>query len=354
MNPALQEVLPYIRPRSGELGWLGLLMAGMLLALLIGAVLSYLATLWRRRVRARRAFFAAATERHLSPAQSQLLYEISRHHRMHDPLLLLTSLKTFDQHAGRVAADGRARQHLKAIGAIRRHLGFDAPSVKQRFYTTRTLAPGQKLVVWAHGQQAGFVQCVVVGRDERAITAVPLRRDDDRLLSDLRAGDRIKVRFWRDGDTEYRFRTDILEAKADTTSVRIRHAESLERVQKRDFYRIRVDLPLRLYALPLGVEDIALERVVETATDSLEGQLLDLSGGGLSFFHGTPVPRQAELVVDPAYDGPFPLAGAHLLLVEQLKQADGWNVRLQFVELPSAVRDDLVAALFDYELSASR
>jgi c-di-GMP-binding flagellar brake protein YcgR len=104
-------------------------------------------------------------------------------------------------------------------------------------------------------KEGGFIQCVVVGRDERAVTAVPLRHDGDHLLSQLQAGPKIKVRFWRDGDTEYRFRTDILEFEQHTTSVRIRHAEELERVQQRYFYRIHVGLPIVLYALPLGVEE---------------------------------------------------------------------------------------------------
>lgn len=352
MDSGFQQVLPYIRPRSGELGWLGLLVGGMLLALLVGSVLTWLATIWRRRTQTRRSFFAAAAERQLSPKHTQLLYDISRQHGMRDPLLLLTSLRTFDQHAGRVAEGGDKRR-LKAVGAARMRLGFDTPSVQQRFYTTRTLAPGQKLMVWPHGQEAGFIQCVVVDRDERAITAVPLRRDDDRLLSNLQAGDQIKVRFWRDGDTEYRFRTDILEVESDRTSIRIRHAETLERVQQRDFYRVRVGRPLGLYALPPGIEDLEPDKVSAAATDRLDGTLLDISGGGLSFFDEKPVPRQGELVVDPDYDGPFPIAGAHLLLVEQHQQPEGWRVRLQFVELPASVKDDLVAAIFDFELNAS-
>ena len=354
MDSGYQDILPYIRPRAGDLGWLGLLMASLIIALLAGALLTYLTTGWRRRRRTRLAFFAAAAERRLSIPQTTMLYDLSRRHRMHDPLLLLTSLKIFDDHAGRLAAGGGDRTRLNALGAVRRRLGFDTPAVEQRFYTTRTLAPGQKLMVWPNGLQRGFIQCVVVGRDERAITAVPLRRDDDELLSQLQAGEKIKVLFWRDGDTEYRFRTDILEFQPHTTSVRIRHAEELERVQQRDFYRIHVDMHVRLYALPLGIEEIDPERVASVATDVLEADLMDLSGGGLSLFLPGPAPRNAEIVIDPVYEGVFPLAAAHLLIVDQQRQGNGWHVRLQFTELPAAVRDDLVAAIFDYELSAAR
>ncbi|HJP34322.1 MAG TPA: hypothetical protein QGF95_27565 [Candidatus Latescibacteria bacterium] len=353
MNSAYEEVLPYIRPRSGELGWLGLLMAGMLLALLAATVLTYIATIWRSRRRTRLAFSATGLERHLSPSQIHMLYDLSRRHRMHDPLLLLTSLKVFDQHAGRLADETDNQAELRKLASARKRLGFDRPSVAQRFYTTRTLTPGQKLMVWPHGQEAGFIQCVVVGRDERAVTAVPLRRDDDHLLSRVEAGARIKVRFWRDGDTEYRFRTEILEVVEHTTTIRLRHAEELERVQQRDFYRIRINAPIRLYALPVGVEEITPERVAETATKRQDATLIDLSGGGLSTFQEDPVPRHAEVVVDPEYDGPFPLGGAHLLIVDQTQKEEGWHVRLQFADLPAVVRDDLVAAIFDHELVAS-
>jgi hypothetical protein len=141
MNSGFQEILPYIRPRAGDLGWLGLLMAGLIMALFAGAVLTYFSTGWRRRRRTRHAFFMAASERHLSTTQTRMLYDLGQRHRMHDPLLLLTSLKIFDEHAGQLAGDGDDSTQLSTFGAVRRRLGFDTPAVEQRFYTTRTLAP---------------------------------------------------------------------------------------------------------------------------------------------------------------------------------------------------------------------
>lgn len=331
------------------------MMGGLLIALLAGAVVTFVATQWRHRRRMRLAFYAAGLERRLSKAQVRLLYDLAQRHRLRNPLLLLTSLKIFDRQVGRLAAETPPGSGtLDRFAAIRRRLGFDKPPVEQRFYTTRTLSPGQRLMVWPHGEEAGFILCVIVGRDERALSAVPLRRDDDRRLSLLGAGDKVKARLWRDGDTEYRFRTEILEVDDRTTTIRLRHAESLERVQLRDYYRARVDAPLTLFVLPKRVEEIAPETVPSRATARLEGTLLDLSGGGMSVQLPKPVPRLGEIVVDPDYDGPFPLGAAHLLLVDQTQRGQGWHVRLQFADLPESVRDDLVAAVFDHEVMASR
>lgn len=356
MGESYREILPYLRPRSTELsemGWLGVLSVGILVAVAVGAVASFVWTRWRARSLARRSFVHAALEHRLSKAQVRLLLDLASRHHMHDPLLLLTSLKAFDRHAGRLAgavgSDGDDPR-LEMLSAIRRRLGFDAPPTEQRFYTTRTLAPGQVLMVWPHGSDTGFLHCVVVDRDERAVTAVPLLRDGDRRLSELAAGDAIKVRFWRKGDTEYRFRAQILEVQARTTSIRIRHAEQLERVQLRDYYRVAASFQLILYVLPQGVEEVSPERVSAVAADRLSATAIDISGGGLSVHVGAAVPRSSELVVDPDFAGEFPLAGIHCLVVEQAAREGGWYVRLQFVALPGEVRDDLVAAVFAHEM----
>lgn len=354
MDPTFEQILPYIRPRSGDMGWLGWAVVSLLVALLLGAVLTYIATGWRQRRRTRQAFYRAGLERRLSKKQVRELFDISRRHRMRDPLLLLTSLKVFDQHAGRLAAEtAPGSGTMDRLAAIRRRLGFDAPATAQRFYTTRTLGRGQRLMVWPHGHEAGFVHCVVVGRDERAVTAVPLRRTDDRLLSRLAPGDKVKARFWRDGDTEYRFRTQILEVVEETTTIRLCHAERLERVQLRDYYRIGVNEPIQLYVLPPGVEQVKADNVAAKALELRDATLVDLSGGGLAVQVKSELPRHSEVVVHPDYAGPFPLAGAQLVQIEQTRRDRHWRARLQFVSLPDSVRDDLVAAIFEHEASSS-
>lgn len=356
MDDSFRQVLPYLRPRTGDMGWLAALAAGILLAVALGAIAAYLYAVWRSRVRTRNAFCRAALERRLSKRQVRLLLDLARQHKMHDPLLLLTSLKAFDRYVGQLAAriGLAADERLDLLAAARRRLGFDTPDLHQRFFSTRTLSPGQMLAIWPHGADEGFLRVVVVHRDEQAISAAPLLRNDDRRLSSLATGDRVKVRFWRKGDTEYRFRTDILEAVEHTTTIRIRHAEQLERVQLRDYYRVPTHFEVVLYALPVGVEQIKAEGVAALATARLVAVAGDVSGGGLSVHTGEPVPRLSEVVIDPEFDGPFPLAGVHCLVGDQQQRHGQWRVRLQYVDdLPKEVRDELVAAVFAHEVSRS-
>ena len=50
---------------------------------------------------------------------------------------------------------------------------------------------------------------LVTGRDERGIETGPLLKEDD-SLDGLQVGDEVTVRFWREGDTEYHFSSQVL------------------------------------------------------------------------------------------------------------------------------------------------
>lgn len=352
MNETYREVLPLLRPRSGDLGWLGVLAAGILLSLFVGALVSYLLARWRHRARVRRSFYATALERHLSKAQIRLLLDLAAVGGLRDPLLLLTSLKAFDRLAGQLA--GSHDRRLDALVGIRHLLGFDDPAPEQRLYSTRALPPGQVLMVWPVDADApGFLQCLIADRDERSLTVVPMLRDGDRRLSSLESGDRVKVRFWRRGDTEYRFRSRILATDVEAVSVRVRHAERLERVQLRDFYRVRVRLPIQLFVVP----EVALSGL---AADALPGAAVgttatatDISGGGLGVQIAAEVPPGSVVIVDPDHKGTFPLAGVRCQVVGQQRRGTGWQVRLQFADLAAERQDDLAAAVFTHQARAA-
>ena len=181
---------------------------------------------WQRHLW--QTFAGSAKERGLDPSQGALLEKIARADKMKHPLLLLTSLKAFDEHVGRYAhrvdrGVAEADQPmLKTIAEIRRKLGFDRPAPGQPVYSTREIQAGQSIMLWpVKGGPRGFCSCFVIHVDEHAITVVPSIKEEDKHLSALGEGDKVKVRFWREGDTEYRFRSQVVETMPETTTLKI-------------------------------------------------------------------------------------------------------------------------------------
>lgn len=351
MDDSFRRVLPYFRLSEEYPSWLYPWLVDLVAIASLSALLGLLVWLLIRRLRGQRLmwrnFRSTAAERGLSTEQTALVERIARQGKMRHPLLLLTSVESFDRrvstHLKRLP-EGQARHaEIDALGHIRVLLGFDQVPAGRPLRSTRELSTGQRLMVWpVKGGPPGFCHTVVVHRDDDAIVAVPLLREDDEFLARLEAGDRIKVRFWRRHDTEYRFRTTILEADPVTTGIVIGHSDRLERIQKRDFYRLAVRFRLGLIVLPeekMGDADSipSGRRIDVTAAD--------ISGGGLGVTSSAAVPPGSVVVLDPAYGGPFPIAGlwCHVVGHEQREQKR-W-LRLEFADISRERQEDLVGVI---------
>lgn len=348
MDESFRKVLPLLRPRT-EYPWVYEWLADAVVATALVVVVALVAwtlvqrSRWRRHIR--ESFALAAAERGLDPAQIALLLRITGEGRMHNPLLVLSSLDTYDHQVGEFVGRRRAASELSSVVEslehIRSILGFDDTPPGRSMRSTRQLKAGQRLMVWpVKGSPRGFCQCVVAHRDDDGIVAVPLLRVDDHLLAQLQAGDRIKARFWREHDTEYRFRTHIRESDPETTSILIEHTDKLEHTQKRDFYRLKVHFDLALH--PASGEG-----------QNLSGVVTDISGGGLSLATPGPVSAGDLYRVDPDFEGPFPIAGQACQIVDDEAMGEGRRLGLEFTHISRKRQGDLVNAIFHLEVQRS-
>ncbi|MFC1525938.1 hypothetical protein ACFL6X_03900 [Candidatus Latescibacterota bacterium] len=350
MDESFRRILPYFQPGNDNpwiYPWLVELVAIVALVALAALLMGLLIRRrrWQRLVWGE--FRSAAAERGLSEEQTSLAGRIARDARMRHPLSLLTSAEFFNRrlndHLKRLP-EGQPRQaEIDSLTHIRVLLGFDVVPSGRPLGSTRQLSTGQRLMVWpAKGGPPGFCHAVVVHRDDDAIVAVPLLRADDAALSRLEAGDRIKVRFWRHHDTEYRFRSSVLESDPDTTCITIAHSDRLERIQKRDFYRLPVGFHLGLIVLQeekMGDADaIASGRRIDVAAT-------DISGGGLGVTSSAAVPPGSVVVVDPSYSGIFPIAGLWCQVAGQERRHQKRWVRLEFADISRERREDLVSVI---------
>ena len=262
MNEGLRDILPFFRPRSAELTPFTL---SVLILLFVGIAalfgLHFYRVLRLRRETQER-FEQQARESGLESEHLRTLRAVARKSKMKNPLLLLQSVHMFDRYLGdytdRLAARDPGDPVLGQVGRIRGLLGFDQVPPELPLRTTRQVEPGLTLVAWA--QERGphtHSPWLVVSRDEGGIEVVPMLKEDTKELEVLEPGEYLNARFWRPGDTEYSFRTRVLEIDPKAPSVTIRHARRLERVQNRDFFRLEVNFGLTLLAVPEGEEGAA-------------------------------------------------------------------------------------------------
>lgn len=386
----LRDILPLLRPRSAE----PTLFSQTVWYLLWGGVVVLLALYLTRWFRYRRQrlveFNTQAAAIGLSAEQTALLYKIARSQRMQSPPRLLTSARVFDRQAGAyadaLAARNRKHPELAAIGAVRSELSFDDLDPEQSLSSTRQMERGQTVMVWVedgpHGTE-GFAPWLVLERDEAALTLAPVLRAGVAPDAQFKPGEEVTARFWREGDTEYRFASEVLRKGKSEHALDVRHA-TVERMQHRDFYRIDVDFPVEFLVLP-AVEhldedgaDILSEAAIELLDQSqlvvaqsegadeedrfasatrVRARVINLSAGGLA----VDVPQEGPStedgslwIVSPAFEGDFPLAELTCVPISaEPAPGGGRRIKMRFEGLPRAAEKDIVRGVYEHQLQAA-
>ncbi|MFA6111152.1 MAG: PilZ domain-containing protein [Candidatus Latescibacterota bacterium] len=375
----LRDSLLRLRLEPTESTWY----SQLALALLVVILLSMLVIAWRRARQRRhqlgREFMDQAIAAGLSTDQGHFLLRVARRAMISNLTSLVNTISVFDRHLGALADRiGRSNpndRRLDQINRIRVALGFDQVPADHPQRSTRQLAPGQSLMVWAEGgQQPGSTPFVVLARTEWSLIVAPLLRTDRELVDSLRRGSTLAVRFWREGDTEYGFVTRVLTVDPETVTVGIRHSDAVKRLQQRDFFRLPVHFPIAFYLLPedeevaRGLEawieagfPVSAEHPDEDRGDSLpelqqlprvEGEVTNLSAGGLAVSVPEAVPIDRRLLVDPRFDGPFPLAGVHCQVVHLGPGSSGFALQVHFVDLPAQREREIVRGVYEHQIQS--
>ena len=367
----IRDILPLLRPRSAEptlfsqTVWY-LLWAG--LAILLGLYIIRWVRLRRRRLE---EFEELARDAGLSPRQIALLYRIARHRRMQSPPRLLSSAHVFDRQVGRYATGlvrgDREHPELDAIGNIREILGFDELDIDQALSSTRQVDRGQTLRIWVDGEEEDELEGFVP---------------------------------WREGDTEYSFVTEVIGKARTAHAVAVEHA-AVKRMQHRDFYRIDVGFDADFLVIPRqaeredGAEDVHGEAAIglldrtqdeddiriadssavdaSTSGDELEdsdpfagatrvtGYVVNLSAGGVAIdvpLTGPLANEDTAWVIDPAFEGPFPLAGITCVPVST-EAAPGTHdnsmrrIKMTSDDLPTPVEKEIVRSVYEHQLQSA-
>ncbi len=363
---AYEQLFEIIRPRPETSGWV--------LWALVGFVLGFVALLWvgtvvlRRRDERhiRRAFEKLSQERGLTDAEGAVLFQMAQAVKLENPLMAFSSVSAFENGMDRVletvpAGDGDRRAELVGLfQSLRQKLRFDALPPQWALRHSRQIPIGTRMLVgFKRGEQARFCSCVVVENDALAMLVAPLVKADEAALRQVADEETLYIRFWMQGDTEYKFRSRLLPATdAGRETLLLDHAKDLVRLQRRDFFRLPVNIPLRFFDLP---DEEAAERspadidIDGEASPRMEGALVNLSAGGGALHASVGLASDDLLVIDPMFRGDFSLGGVVCKVIRsKQEEGDAFTHYLEFVNVGGALQDRLVQKLYQRQLSLAQ
>jgi len=350
-----QELFNIIRPQTGVYGpalWV-LLGFTLVVVLLVGgtALIRH-----RHRLRSlRKAFHDLATERGLSPAEENRLSEMAAGTTSDQPLVMYSSIAAFEEAVESLVptADPTPANTalLGELESLRSKLGFDQFPSRWSLRHTRQIPPGARLLVGVRrGGEDLFTTCTVDDSNASHIMATPLLKKDQEVLKEVQGDESLFVRYWRTGDTEYRF-TSTLRSKTppERDQLFLAHASKLERLQNRDFFRLRVNLPVTLYDLPdPDLAEISQDEFVlpQEARPVLTGDLVDVSVGGCAVRSEQELLVDSLVVIDPEIGGPFSLGRMICRVGQAREETDARLLTLEYVNATPNVQDRLMRELY--------
>lgn len=228
--------------------------------------------------------------------------------------VVLQNQGIFDECAERARHDQAVAD--PTIASLRVKLGFSGSYAGAAPDSSSELPTGSGVVL--NAEERGPIVARLIEHDPDAFT---VRIDED--VTPLTSGRLVEVIF-QDGSGQYRFTTTVLSR--EDTALRLAHAEELERIQRRDYVRRRLKLPV--YVRPAHSDrKPALSRFV------------DVGGGGASIANTGELERgdEIELTFHRDSDKALHVPGHVVRLSHRGKIA-----HIQFDELSPHDRDRII------------
>lgn len=393
-NERLRDILPLLRPRSAEPTLFTQTVFYLLCLGIVLIVFLYAFRRYRMRQRLAREFRDLADSLDLSKGEVALVKRAARQGGLTRPERLLTSAQAFERYVG-AHASTLARRNLRHPGLahvarLRQTLGYHGVPEGQSLTSSRQLERGQTMMVWEDWhEEEQHAPWLVLDLDEGSMTLVPLLRGEEEHEDHVEVGDHLALRFWREGDTEYRFHSHVVELDDEAGSYRLEHANRVERMQQRDFFRIDVSFPVCLYALTDGDSqseppEVAAEEAAVVLLDRqeddgaaspdaaaaeggddadgaapldldqverLDCEAVDLSAGGMAVvLTAAEAPRPQRWLVDPEFSGAFPLAGVVCQRIGEKAEAGRLRIKMRFEGLSGAAESEIVRQVYQHQL----
>jgi len=321
--------------------FLGLLISAISLEMLRQSIAQ------RKRIR---GFWRSADEiardKDLSDREWREFSLLVRHQSPKDPLRIITERHPFDtaigNELGEILKQGK-KDRFKELGTIfrdvRGRLAHDYIPLGQRIYSTRELFNNQRIwVADATGSPLNWIELKTVAVDEAFLTLG--RADGGKEAPTYRPGTTVRCRMWRDDDARYLFDLKCDQPHSDLPGLNFYHDTGLERVQARQYYRVRHDQTTDLGVVNKPVDETEeVDLMSRPVVTKLRGRITNVSAGGFAAVVHQPVSKQVFLraTLDLEESEPLTVVSKIVAIIDL---AGGRHlVRTQFVGLAAEDRE---------------
>ena len=238
-----------------------------------------------------------------------ILREIIEKTGLHDPGSIIKFSRVFEDSIEKYYESEKIElisdERLERISALRKELGFSPLPGGVAITSTRQFCSGNECTIQIHEQTLENVLpgnkeiCRVIDSGERQWSVT---RPD---WPPVQVGTWMHMSLTRLGDAEYTFKTQVLK-DSDRWLV-LRHTSKLDRVQHRNWLRVEVDIPVKVFVME---EDNVIK--------ALSGEIIDVSGGGLGMALPAKLPNGSMLLLNFTLPGRDQING---LLVKVVRVA---------------------------------
>ena len=287
-------------------------------------------------------------ERGLAEDAAERMLKLIRKHAVGQPLQAVTSRSTFNRIV-EAAMDEVVKsgdlENVQARGEslrnIRVQLGLDYIPIGQQIVSTRDLHRGQWISIRKKGDKQKRFRVVVEIVNEAFFYAQP-HSPTDEAAPELRPGDTLECRMWRDEDGRYFFTTVVAEQERNPLRWKLEHTTRMKRTQSRAHYRVRHDQSVTVSVLNAPADGDYTDVSSRTVVTRIPGRITSISAGGLAIVTEQAITQQVLLRIALKLSGLEAMEVETRIVACDLLSAGRYLVRVAFVELDEEYQERIV------------
>lgn len=295
-----------------------------------------------------RAVRTIVHERGLADDSAERMLGLLEKYASNSPLQAATSRSAFNKIVEAAINEARKSgplEELQTLGeslrTIRVQLGLNYIPVGQQIFSTRDLHQGQWISIKKAGEKEKRFRIVVELVNEAFFYAQP-HSPTEETAPELRPGDTLECRMWRDEDGRYLFETVVVETERSPLRWKLAHSTELNRTQSREHFRVRHDQSVTVSILNAPADGNYTDASSRKVVTRIPGRITSISAGGLAIVTEQAVTRQVLLRIPLKLSGLASMEVQTRIVACDLLSAGRYLVRVAFVALDEEHQEYIV------------
>ena len=296
-------------------------------------------------------FFAKGKDEGFSLKEIELLHQLAVKSSLEEPTALFFSIDQLDSCIRSLVRNMRLsgtvdnrEEHdfLSRLYDYRKKIEMEKPGSKHGIANSRQISEGQHLRVML--KEWGVFKAQVMVNSAQYMTISKPMSDKHELPGSFSwQGEQLSIYFWRSEDAGYTFNSIVQDEifSKGLACLRISHAESLNRTQKRKSIRVRVHKPAFMY--PIMNEDEASK---PESVPGLKCFLEDLSDTGCAVSVGGKASTNMRLKVQFVLNNTVVCMSGTVRSLQYKEDQKRSLVHIESDPLPTEVRNQILGEIF--------